>query len=144
LTSLTDLTHRVKLCHMPIDFDDEIRNMVCEAMIQHSVTQTDLAGKTGLSLPYLSRVLRGSQSCSTKRWSQIMNAVLGEDNSQPVVKPKPVQDKPIEQPTKPALTPHTKPPFIRPLVPPKLTVPVYGDPNSDHYQPPWDDNETAS
>lgn len=49
--------------------------------------------------------------------------------------------KPIEQPTKPALTPQTKKPFIRPLVP---TVPVHGDPSTDHYQPRWDDSETAS
>ena len=109
---------------MPIDYDEEIRNMVCEAMSQHSVTSTDLAGRTGLSLPYLSRVLRGNQGCSTKRWSQIMNAVVGEQDSQPVAKPKSVQHKPIEETT---VTPH----------PGLVITGSWGDP--DH-RPIWTDD----
>lgn len=110
---------------MAIDFDEEIRNMVCEAMSQHSVTPTDLAGRTGLSLAYLSRVLRGNQTCSTKRWSQLMNAVVGEQDSQPVAKTKPKQPKTIENK---AETPAIKPGLVVPLVPPKPPASVYGEP----------------
>ena len=110
---------------MAIDFDEEIRNMVCEAMSQHSVTPTDLAGRTGLSLAYLSRVLRGNQTCSTKRWSQLMNAVVGEQDSQPVAKPKPKQPKTIENR---AETPPIKPGLVKPLVPPKPPASEYAVP----------------
>lgn len=127
-----------------MDINQTLIDCVREAITTRGLKQAEIARAADVSASGLWRILEGKQAASIALWQRIFDACeMGESNptvaqpdSKPIETSKTVQDKPIDEP----LTPHNKPPFIRPLVPPKPKGRQYGDDSP----PAWDESETMA